>query len=322
MSISRLALGFVLAHCAIACTSSITLPLDGGTSYAGHDAGRDAGEPLPVPTTITLENAGSAPIVIGDQCGGSFLSLKHGEQALAYDRSCACACEAGMVCGCPAICRITEQLVVPGKDASIDWDGLWLRYDDPSCYELAGLRHGDEVTAKACYHLGAGIETCDETTFAYGAERNVKITAQPHSAARSPASIVLENRTGGPIRIITNHCGTQSWFQLALPDERASLSVFCPCSCTAEHGLGICPTCGECADDELETVANGAEHSFEWDGMFWYEYESGCTERYAMPAGYMVQARVCFLRAGESAPTCQPIGFIHGEGASARATVY
>lgn len=292
--------------------------------FTSSDDGPGKREPKPAPTTITLANAGSAPIVIGDQCGGSFLSLEHDGQALPYDRSCGCECGSGSACGCPASCRITEELLVPGEERAIEWDGLWMSYgDDPSCYELAGLSKDDEVTAQACFHVGTlqGEPACERESFAYDTERDVVIDVMPHSAARTEQTLVLENQTGGPVEIVTDHCGAQQWVDLKLPGGHASLASGCPCPCNADWTRGDCPACGGCNEDVLQTVENDASSPFTWDGMFFHTYESGCSERYAMPAGYLVQAEVCFLKAGASAKTCQPVSFEHGQGTEARFVV-
>jgi hypothetical protein len=55
--------------------------------------------------------------------------------------------------------------------------------------------------------------------------------------------------------------------------------AFCPCACQEDFELGGCPACGACAETVVETIAAGATHAFEWDGMFWYTYPSGCSRR-------------------------------------------
>jgi len=295
---------------------------DGGQRDGGA---RDAGKPSAVPTTITLDNTGSAPFVVGNQCGGTFLTLSHAGENLAYDLSCSRECGTD-VGGCPAICLFTQQLVVPGKSASMQWDGRYGRFDDSGCYELAGLQRGDVVTAQACWNEtpNGPPPQCQTTDFLYDQQREVTIRAEHHSAARTPVSIVLENRTGGPIELVTDSCGAQQWFALALKDEPgASLSTFCPCSCNADFAIdpGSCPGCGACADPVLQTLDDGALLTLQWDGMFWFAYDSGCSEQYAMPAGFMVNAQVCFKRPGATTRTCQPTSFTLGESAEVRVTV-
>lgn len=294
------------------------------------DAGASgAGAPRPVPTRITLQNTGSAPLVVGNQCGGLFLSLAHDGEDLSYDRACMCACDAPGACGCPAICLNTQALVVPGKSAAVEWDGLYARFEDPSCYELAGLERGDTVTAEACWNESPEGATlaCESVDFAYDREREVTISAEHHSAARTPVRIVLDNQSGSPIEIVTDECGTQRWFELALPldddGETATLGSFCPCACSAdfERDPGSCPVCGGCADPVVETVEPGATHGFEWDGMFWYGYASGCSAQYAMPAGVFLNAQVCFTRRGATERRCQPVFFVTGESDEVFATV-
>jgi hypothetical protein len=325
---------------AVACSRTQAVPTDAGVSKdagagkkdasAGKDAGTgkdaavtDGGTLEPVATTISLSNVGSVPIVIGDQCGGSFLHLSHDGQDLPYDRSCACSCATPGVCGCPPVCRVTEELLVPGQKIAVQWDGLFIRYDDPSCYELAGLHKDDAVTAQACWHQGPPNTPpiCATTDFAYDTQRDVVVEVQAISAARTEAKIVLENRTGGPLRIVTDRCGSQQWFNLALPSGDASLATFCPCSCDAKFGRDVCPSCGGCAEDVLETVANGSTHSITWDGLFWHTYPSGCSAKYPMPGGYTVHAEVCFVKANASTPTCEPVSFVLSQNAEVRVVV-
>jgi hypothetical protein len=272
-------------------------------------------EPEPVPTTLTLVNAGSAPMVIGDQCGGHFLSLTHDGDALPYNRSWFCSCDAPDVCSSPVRCLSTEKLLVPGQQSTLEWDGLWMRYDEPSCYELAGLERDDTVTAEACGHVGTVDEPsfCTRADFAYDTDRNVTIEAMPISAARKEITVVLDNQSGAAIDIVTDRCGAQDWFHLALPSGDASLAQFCPCECDADFKPTDCPVCGGCAEDVTQSVASGSSATLTWDGMFWHSYESGCAMRYAMPTGYTVQAEVCFKKANATLPTCQPVMFVHGQ---------
>lgn len=297
----------------VSCASSRDVP-DSGVADGGMRA---------VPTTITLANAGSAPFVVGNLCNGSFLSLEHDGERLQFDRSCACSCDDQSACGCPPSCAYTQQLIVPGDHASLEWDGLYARFAKPSCYVLAGLQRGDVVTANACWNESPGGEpfACADADFAYGVEREVTIRVEHHSAARTPVRIVLENQSTGPIEIVTDVCGAQDWFRLALDGkEGASLSAFCPCVCIGDFGPASCPVCGGCDETVVETVAPGATHAFEWSGMFWYAYPSGCSQQYAMPVGFQVSAEICFVRSG--ARTCQPLRFVLGESAEVRATVF
>jgi hypothetical protein len=289
-----------------------------GASAGVGAAGAGGDGPEPVPTTIALENTGTEPLIVGSQCGGTFLTLSHEGEELAFDRSCSCPCDDHDACGCPAFCPNTQELVVPGERASREWDGLFAHFDDPACYELRSLARGDTVTAAGCWTGGAegAARSCETVDFAYGDEREVTIPAEHHTAARTPMLVVLDNQTGGPIQIVTDECGSQAWVELSLPNDRgASLSEFCPCSCNADFELEPvgCPVCGGCAEPVAETVPAGGTHVFEWDGMFWNRYPSGCANRYAMPAGYGVSAEVCFTRRGETARTCQPFFFVLGE---------
>jgi hypothetical protein len=319
---------FVLAGCA----SSTPLPdhtdpgPDAGPSDSSVPDGTAADASTAVPTTITLENAGSAPFVVGGLCGGSFLTLEHAGQPLAFDRGCACACDAPDACGCPPACLNTQELIVPGDSAVVEWDGFYARFDDPGCYELAFPPPGDTVVARACWNPTPDGESlhCQDQSFAYGADRAVTIRAEHHSAARTPQRVVLENQTGGPIEIVTDQCGVQDWFGLG-PELEArgnTLSVFCGCACDAEFENAGCPTCGGCAETVFETLQPGATHAFEWDGMFFHAYASGCAARFAMPAGFSVEAEVCFQRAGAELRECQPIRFTLGEQQELTATVH
>ena len=316
---------------ALGCSATTDRPpADAGNGGSGQDGGpQDAGDrpkPTPVPTTFTLANIGSAPLVVGGQCGGTFLSLMHEGDSLLFDRSCACSCDAPEVCGCPPICLNTQELVVPGESTSVEWDGLFARFDEPACYELAGLTRGDVVTADGCWSLGLdeGAVACESVDFAYDIEREVTIEARHDSAVRTPVTVVLENQTGGPIELVTDECGVQTWFALELRDQpETTLSAFCPCACNADFELdsGSCPVCGGCAETVTSIVAAGATHSFEWDGRFFWSYQSGCMNQYSMPRGLMVAAEVCFTRSGATSRTCQPFSFVLGESDEVRATV-
>lgn len=320
--------GLFLGACVLAlgCSATSSRPepdatdagADAGAGSSGTGAHAGTGGPEPVPTTIALENEGTAPLIVGTLCGGTFLTLAHDGEDLVFDRSCGCSCDAPDACGCPPVCSNTQELVVPGERASIEWDGLYARFDEPACYELSGLSAGDVVTAAGCWTGGAegAARGCETVDFTYDEQREVTIPAEHHTAARTPARIVLENQTGGPIQIVTDECGQQAWFALALKEhEGASLGEFCPCGCNADFELepAGCPVCGGCAEPVVETVAAGGRHGFEWDGMFWNRYPSGCANRYPMPASYLVNAEACFTRQGESTRTCQPFFFVLGE---------
>lgn len=69
------------------------------------------------------------------------------------------------------------------------------------------------------------------------------------------------------------------------------------------------------------TVESDGTHTLTWDGRFWYAYESGCSARYDMPAGHLVNAEVCFERAGQDSEECQPVSFVHGEDDGVRVVV-
>jgi hypothetical protein len=227
-------------------------------------------------------------------------------------------------CGCGAVCANTQRLIVPGRSASLDWDGLYARFAQPSCYELDAPQRGDSVTAKACWNeTSDGTQSiCASVDFAYAIERDVTIRAEHHSAQRSPIRVVIDNQSIAPITIATDVCGAQDWFRLALPgDERAAINAFCACACNPDFEASACPTCGPCAEPVFATVEGGTQSTFEWNGMFWYTYESGCSQPLAMPRGMRVDAEVCFTRAGASTPTCQPVSFVQGENDEVWATV-
>jgi hypothetical protein len=293
---------------------------DGGRAGTGSVPHVDQDAAVPVPTTITVENDGSAPIVLGNLCGGRFLGLSHEGDELAYDRSCANECGSD-VGGCPAICLFTQELLVPGEEASFDWDGLFASFEGhPECYELSSLPSGDEVSATACWNETPEGELVDCTSvgFAYDEERDVTISVKHDSEARIPTKISFKNLTGGPIGIGITSCGQQDWFQLALPlDEGRSVSLTssCPCSCDADFEVTVCPDCETCSVPTIETVPAGETRSFEWDGMFWYNYPSGCSAQYAMPASFLVPGEICFTRQSTGVRSCQPVSFVLGENA-------
>jgi len=295
-------------------------PADAGRVDAGRTDGGQAGggAPEPLPTVITVENTGSSPLVLGNQCGGRFVGLSYEGEELTYDRSCSCECGGG-ACGCPAICFFTQELVVPGEQSSFEWDGLFANFEDhPSCYELSSIPIGDTVTASACWNedaAGTPLD-CASQDFTYGVEREITISAKHDSAARTPVRIRFQNRTGGPIDIVTDSSCQQDWFQLALPlpeGRSATLGKSCACSCDADFEPGTCPECGTCPLPTSETVPAGEIRSFDWDGMFWYGYPSGCKAQYAMPAGFLVKAQICFTRQSTGVRTCQPVSFTLGE---------
>jgi hypothetical protein len=279
----------------------------------------DGGPGQPVPTTFTLENNGSAPLVIGNQCGGSFLSLQHEGEPVFYDRSCSCACDEPDACGCLTICLYTQELVMPGKGASIEWDGLHASYEEGAgCYELASFPRGEALSAQGCWDESPDGEVfaCESVDFAYGLDREVVIPAEHHSAARLPVRIVLENQTGAPIQIMAEQCGVQGWFELDLPvdeGESAAFDSFCPCPCDAAFQPSGCPSCGGCTEPVVMTLQPGGTHAIDWDGMFWYGYASGCSQLYPMPAGYLMNAQACFTREGATERTCQPVTIVMGE---------
>lgn len=305
---------FVILCCSGGCWGAD----DDGSSDAGP--GMDAGSGVAVPTDFVFYNRGTDPVVLGGNCGETWPSLTQDGETLGIDTSCACSCAdfhspAGCP-GCPDICLNTTELVVPGVPHTYNWDGLALNFARPECYSLQAPAHGSLITAWACHDLAASDNPpCVSTEFEYGVDEEVTLTATPGPQPGERHAIVIENQTGVSIEIVVDHCGSEAWFQVAEEDPRISTSVFCPCSCNDAFQPDVCPVCGACADDVVVTLAQGESHDFDWDGRFWYQYDSGCARNYAMPASYGPLVKVCYTKLGDDAATCTtPTPLVTGPG--------
>jgi hypothetical protein len=303
-----------------ACGTRTELPVGDGGGTAGTgvaDAGSlDGGGNVASPTTFVLENQGVAPILVGNQCGGLWLSLSRGDESLLVDRSCECDCRMPDFCGCPAICRITEQLLVPGQRTEEGWDGVAAAIaPGKSCYTASVPPTGKTLGAEACWNVDdqSGARNCVSETFLYGIDTEVTLAAKPAAIDPVTTAIELKNETGGPIEIVVNRCGSQGWFNIARGAEPLSTSTFCPCACDDEFELSECPACGACAPDVIQTLEPGETQALTWDGKFWYTYPSSCQRRYDMPPIVMVEAKACWSAQGESAQRCATANFTHGQ---------
>jgi hypothetical protein len=278
----------------------------GRTSAAGRGGAGVSGIPEPTATMFEIRNEGEAALLLGSNCGASWLGLTDGAKQLGIGSSCACACDDLSACRCPAICVNTQELLVPGTSASRTWEGVAFDFSgDPSCYERHVPQPGDSLTARGCWNTAESGETegCSAVDFVYGEDSVVTIPAKGEAPASSLTRLVLTNTTSGPIEVVTDSCGLQGWFALDMGPEIA-LSTFCPCECSSELKPNQCPTCGGCTEDVIQTLSPGEDVSFEWDGRFDYRYGSGCTQRYGMPAGTQVKGKFCWRKPAESAQTC------------------
>jgi len=283
-----------------------------------HDASSDPA----FPTDFVYENRGPDPVVIGGSCGETWPSLTQDGDPLAIQGGCACACsDFHTPDGCPAcpdICLNTAELVVPGVPHTTSWDGLAFNYTRPECYTLQAPAQGTELTAWVCHDVDASDDPqCVETDFEYGVEQEVLLRATPEPQPPVRQLIQIENQTGVPIDIVVDRCGSQGWFQLAEKDPRIVMNMFCACACNDAFEVEACPDCGACNAEQSLTLAVGESHSFEWDGRFWYQYESECARNYAMPQSYAPLVKVCYskLGDGDESLTCtvpQPLAV--GEG--------
>jgi hypothetical protein len=275
----------------------------------------DGGAPAASPTKFVLENHGVAPLVVGNMCGGTWLGLSQGEQSLLVDRSCSCPCSMPDICGCPAICRITEALLVPGGSLEAGWDGVAAApASGAGCYNASVPALGSKLTAEACWNIDdqSGARNCVSQKFMYGAE-TVTLRAIPAALTPTRTTIELDNQTGGEIAIVVNRCGAQGWYNISRGAEPLSVSTFCPCTCDEDYGVAGCPTCGACAPDTIQTLADGETKSAAWDGKFWYSYPSSCQLRYDFPASLTAEIKVCWTPKGEAVQRCAAASFAHGQ---------
>jgi hypothetical protein len=260
-------------------------------------------------TEFVFDNRGADPVLLGGDCGLTWPTLSLDQAPLVIDGQCACSCEqfdSPEGCpDCPTICLSTAELAVPGVALTRGWDGLVLSYERESCHTLEAPGRGALLTAHACHDVVASDDLqCVRTDFAYGIDREVTFRATPGSQRAGSQRVVIENQTGVPIELVVDRCGVQVWFELADEDARIATNAFCPCSCDDGFQPEGCPACGACAEEQVTTLANGESHALDWDGRFWYQYDSGCARNYAMPEFYGVLARVCYTKLGDGAPTC------------------
>jgi hypothetical protein len=297
----------------------------GGSGSGGQttDLGSDAedggagqismGEPIE--TTFVIRNDGEAALLLGSNCGDNWLTLSEQGQPVAHDSTCSCECGAvSNACQCGFICRYTEEVIVPGKSATRTWDGNALDFPaNDTCYVKRVPESGSQFEARGCWNVYDDKESCSAVPFAYGSDTSVAISAKADPPAATLSRIMLTNATEGPIQVVKAHCGLPGWFEL---DMGMQLSIHDTCACPCEDGFkpGACPTCGACAEDEIETLAPGESIWSDWDGQFSYQYESGCSKRYAMPKDTNVMVRLCWTKSGETAPTCRTPPFRLGEG--------
>jgi hypothetical protein len=139
----------------------------------------------------------------------------------------------------------------------------------------------------------------------YGEDRKVVVPVMPAKNVAISTKMTIENQTGVAIRIVTDHCGSPTWFSLHEEEHKNQLlTTFCPCACNADFTRSTCPSCGQCAADQTVLVAAGASYSTTWDGNFWNLYPSGCSAQYAMPTGFPGLIQICYTKAGEATPMC------------------
>lgn len=273
----------------------------GRASVAGEAsaAGR-GGDESPTETTFVVRNDGEDALMLGSTCGALWPSLFEGDNQLGLVDSCSCPCEDTSVCGCPAICLNTQELVVPGKSVSKTWAGTALDYSKDqtrSCYVKRVPASGTKLEARACWNYGnRGMpETCSAEWFAYGRDTKVAISAKPALASSKPTTVGIKNASVAPIYVVKSRCGAQDWFRLDMGKE-ISVNTFCSCDCDENFKRTSCPVCGQCAPDVIETIAPGAMITFEWDNRFWYNYDSGCSNQYNMPAESQLTVQLCWSR--------------------------
>lgn len=292
----------------------------GGSSAAGRAggasessaAGRGAKE-QPTKRTKTkfiVRNDGEDALMLGSNCGAVWPILFEGDNQLGLVNSCSCPCEDRSVCGCPAVCLNTQELVVPGKSVSRTWDGTALDYSSDmtrSCYVERVPPTGTKLEVRACWNYGqSGMpEACSAEWFAYGRDTEVTLSAKPSTADAKTTTVGLTNASAATIYVVKNHCGLQDWFRLDMGQE-ITVNTFCSCGCDASFHITQCPSCGQCGEDMFEAIAPGATIQFEWDGRFSYSYEGGCTKQYNMPGGSQVKVQLCWSKTPGGELICQP----------------
>ena len=272
---------------------------------------------------FTVDNPGDVPVVLGNNCGGRWLSLERAGESLEWDRSCKCQCGSD-ACGCPAVCEFTQRLLVPGDSAAQAWDGVELRSGGPGCYEPVVPRASEVLNAVACWNQPASGQTkgtCQSQAFTYGESDAVTVHAKPTSFTGVSTTIDLENQSGAPIEVLAESCGVQGWFRLKVADNIV-LDEFCPCGCDADRDFrpGHCPVCGGCTEPVYKTIPVGGKISYTWDGKFWFK-RAGCSSRYDMPPSMELAAEACWRKPGVGPEICAPLRFKPGQ-TSARATAF
>lgn len=292
--------------------------VSGGVSGSGAGTGAGGtGAPGGAPLDVLLQNRGQSPVLLGGNCGQAWPSFSRNGEVIATDSLCGCSCsEYQGACGCLAFCPITAELLFPGEDTSYRWDGYERATTSLGCYELEGFERGDMLTASACFDLyfegDQSFIECAETDFAYGVDNEAIITIEPEAKQPIATPLTLTNMSSKPITIITDSCGSQAVFELkGTAEQNMSMNAFCPCSCAEDWKTSICPACGACADDVTQTLAPGESYTTTWDGNFFYHYDSGCSQRYAMPRGFPVEMNVCYTKEGESQSTCMAYGALN-----------
>jgi hypothetical protein len=289
----------------------------GGSNAAGRaatagessSAGRSANEE-PIATKFVVRNDGDDALMLGSNCGVVWPALFEGDNQLGLVNSCSCPCEDRSVCGCPAVCLNTQELVVPGKSVTRTWDGTALDYSTDmtrSCFVERVPPTGTKLEVRACWNYGeTGMpQACSAEWFAYGRDTEVTLSAKPAAATGKTTTVGLTNASGDTIYVVKERCGSQDWFRLDMGKE-ISVNTFCPCSCDASFHATSCPACGACAPDVFEAVAPGATIQFEWDSRFWYRYDSLCAKPYNMPRGSQVKVQLCWSKTPGGEPICQP----------------
>jgi hypothetical protein len=282
----------------------------GSAGVAGESsaAGR-GGDASPTETTFVVRNDGEDALMLGSTCGALWPSLFEGDNQLGLVNTCSCPCADQSVCGCPAVCLNTQELVVPGKSVSKTWAGTTLDYSTNmarSCYVERVPASGTKLEARACWNYGTRgmAETCSTEWFAYGRDTTVTISAKPALASSKPTTVGIKNASADPIYVVKNRCGAQDWFRLDMGKE-ISVNTFCGCGCDENFKATTCPVCGQCAPDEFEKVAPGATVTFEWDNRFRYHYDSGCSKQYNMPAESRLNVQLCWSRTPDGDTVCQ-----------------
>lgn len=300
------------------------LAADGGRPDATRaDAGTSESPARPVPTRFVVENTGDAPVLLGaSDCYARWLSLNQDQQMLRWDDTCLCQCGSGMVCTCPGLCPRAQELLMPSLTTELEWDGVVRRVQPSECFEPQVPALGTALSATACWDglIGSGVApTCSSTSFKYGDDQVVQLKAAGAPAMPHPVSFTLVNGTGEPIQIIKEQCAEQGWFKLDM-GEHSSATVGCPCACSADKQQAMCPNCGTCAPDVIETIAPNERATVEWDGQFKYTYPSRCSERYAYPPGVSVRGKLCWRTVRETDERCTAVGWLQGDTDSVSAT--